>query len=691
MKNKIITSVLSIITSTYIYANDTTINNNKVILSDVVVTAQKEEDKLSKVPISISVVNENDINEQSIVDTNDIVNSVAGLSMIKTGHHGVAGFLSLRGITPTMEGDQSIGFFVDDVHFPMFDTEILDIKRVEVLKGPQGTLYGKNTESGLINIITNKPQNEDSALLSIDLGNYNTQKYKAIVNKSFSDDFYVRAAFRKYLSDGYFTNKYTSNDKLDEIDGYDGRISLRYLPSDNLDFILSYDRSDYDNGYTGYTTLEKSLSNPGNVDTDFDGESLYTNDRIALKAIYEDEDFTFTSISAASKTKNNDYNDLDFTIVDDMRLKVDKDVDFLSQEFRINSKLSDNFSLLLGAYFSKQKDDQFVDYENRGSFSFSQITNSTIDTNTYALFTQGNYVFSDFFNITAGIRYNNEEKKLDYKQRYLPDLSSFGYLPADAKKSQDYEQFLPKISFNFNLDNHLIYASYSKGYKGGGFNPLAPSVNYLSYDEEESYNYEVGIKSTLLEDKLFSTLSLYHIDIDNQQVEVQVYPDSITSNAAKSTINGVELELKYQANDNTLLSFGGSYNDSSFDEYSDSEYDTNGNVINTISYKGNIAPNTPKYTYNVSAKYNFNKDTYVLGKVNAYGKMYYDLKNSVKQDTYATVDLSLGTKIKGFGVKLWGKNIFDEGYTTRVFEMSDEWYARAGNPRTFGIELSKRF
>ena len=689
MKRKILTSLLSVVAASCLYGNDTNVKE-QVVLSDVIITAQKEEDKLIDVPVSVSVITEKDIDEQNIVDTYDIVNSIGGLSMIKTGHHGVAGFLSLRGITPTMEGDQSLGFFVDDIYFPMFDTEILDIQRVEVLKGPQSTLYGRNTESGVINIITNKPQNETSGLVSVDIGNYNTQKYKAIVNAAINDKVYTRAAFRKYDSDGYFTNTYNSNDKLDKIDGYDGRVSLRYLPSDKWDLILAYDKSDYDNGYTGFTTLSKANSNPGDVSTDFDGESLYESDKLSLKAVYEADEYMFTSITASGKTKNNDYNDVDFTTTDASRLKIDKDVDFFSQEFRVNVNSSDKFDYLVGAYFADQKDDQTVDYESRGSFAFSQITNSVIDTSSYALFTQGNYIFSDLLNITAGIRYNKEEKEIDYYQYYNPDLSAYGYNSSKADKSKDYKQLLPKLSFNFNVEDSLIYLSYSKGYKSGGFNPLAPSTDYLSYDEEESYNYEVGIKSTLLEDKLFATLSLYHIEIDNQQVEIQVYPDSITSNAAKSTVDGVDLELKYQANDNTLLSFGGSFNDSEFDEYTDNTY-SGSTITGTKSYAGNMAPNTPKYSYNVSGKYTFSKETYLLGKLNAYGKIYYDLDNTVAQDSYETFDMTFSTKLSDYGFKLWGKNIFDEGYTTRAFEMEGEWYARTGSPRTFGVEISKKF
>lgn len=693
---KTMSILLSLVASSYIYASEIK-NSESIALTDVIITAQKEEDKLANVPISVSVLSGQDIEEQNIIDTQDIANSVSGLSMIRTGSHGIAGFLSLRGITPTMEGEQAIGFFVDDVYFPMFDSEILDIQRVEVLKGPQGSLYGKNTEAGVINIITNKPQNEDSAFLSVDIGNYNTQKYKVILNKSITEDLYIRGAFRKYLSDGYFTNKYNGNDALDKVDGFDGRIALRYLPSDNLDIILSYDRNDYDNGYTGFTTLQETKNNPGDVNTDFEGESLYTNDKLALKAIYEEDDFTFTSITGISKTENHDKNDLDFSSYDVMRLNIDKEVEFLSQEFRINSKIGDNFDYLLGAYASSQKDDQSVGFDMRqanptyGIPAFKQTTKSTINTDTYALFAQGNYVFSDFFDITAGLRYNLEKKDIDYKQYYNVDLSAFGKTPSSANKSNDFKQVLPKLSFNFNLDNHLIYTSFTKGYKSGGFNPLAPSAKYLSYEEEESFNYELGIKSHFLDDRLFTSLSIYHIEIDNQQVEVQLYPDSITSNAGQSKVDGVELELKYQANDNLLLSFGSSYNDSKFDEYTDNVYDGNGNTTGTVSYKGKSPTNTPKYTYNVSAKYNFSEDTYLLGKLNAYGKMYYDLDNTVKEDAYNIVDLTFNTKVSGFGVKLYGKNIFDKNYATRAFEYGTSWYARVGSPRTFGISLSKKF
>ena len=171
MKRVYLNTLLAVSLSSTLFANDV------VKLEDITVTAQKTKESKQDVALSLDILNNKDIEEQRIFDTEDIVNSTPGLFMIKTNHHGTGGFISLRGITPTMEGEQSIGFFVDDIYYPMFDSEILDIQRVEVLKGPQGTLYGKNTESGVINIITNKPVNENSADLSIGLANNNTQEY----------------------------------------------------------------------------------------------------------------------------------------------------------------------------------------------------------------------------------------------------------------------------------------------------------------------------------------------------------------------------------------------------------------------------------------------------------------------------------------------------------------------------------
>ena len=682
--------IISIITSNLL-AEET------IKLEDVTVTAQKKKESKQNIALSLDILDSDDIKEQKILDTEDIVNSTPGLFMIKTNHHGTAGFLSLRGITPTMEGEQAIGFFVDDIYYPMFDSEILDIQRVEILKGPQGTLYGKNTESGAINIITNKPVNENSADVSIGLANNNTQEYKGLVNvKLIENDLFLRAALRKYKSDGYFENRYTKNKKSDNIEGIDSRVSLRYLPTDNLDFILSYDRNDYDNGYTGFNTLTEVLNNPGKVDVDFDGEGEFKNDKFSLKSIYENDNLTFTSITAASNTKNIDYNDLDFSVYDVMRLKTNRDIDFLSQEFRLNSSFK-NFSYLVGAYFSKESNEQTVDFEMRqgnplyGMPSFTQLTGSDMDTKNYALFSQMNYLFTDSFDVTFGLRYDKEQKDYKYTEGYDKDMSSFGMFSDSISKSKDSSEILPKVSFNFNLDEqHLLYASYSKGYKSGGYNSLAP-IDNQEFKAEQSNNFEVGFKSRFLDDSLFTNLAIYQINIDDQQVEQQYYPDSITSNAGKSTIRGFEFDFTYQVTDKFLLSSGIGYNKSEFDEYKDNILDASGNIIGQRSYDGNRAPNTPKYTYNIIAKYNFLKDTYLLAKLNAVGDMYFDLDNTVKQKSYELVDLSFGTTINNIDLKLWSKNIFDKTYITRAFEMSDEWYARAGEGRTFGFELSYKF
>lgn len=689
MNKKFLTFTLSLLLSQYLLAD------SKVNLGDVIVTAEKEESKIEKVPLSISILNAKNIDEYNILDTQDIVNSTPGLFMIKTNHHGTAGFLSLRGVTPTMEGSQTVGFFVDDVYTPMFDTEILDIQRVEVLKGPQSTLYGKNTEAGLINIITNKPQNEDSAELSLGFASNNTQTYKAIINKKIIDDkLFFRASLRKYLTDGYFHNDYNDSDDSDNIDGLDARASLRYIPNENLEFLLSYDKSDYETGYTGFNTMENVKNNIGDVNVDFEGSGDYTNDKLVLKSIYENDDFKFTSITAASKMKSDDKNDLDFSTYDIMRLGVHSENDFLSQEFRLNSTYN-NLKYLVGIYLAKEKKITDIDFDMRqgipsyGISPFVQNTDSTIDNKQYAFFTQANYEFSELFNITAGLRYDKDEKELDYKKYYSKDLSAFYMNDESEQLSYSNDQWLSKISFNFNVMNSLLYTSYSQGYKGGGFNSLAPS-SYLTFEEETSDNYEIGIKSKFLNDKLFASFAMYQTNISNQQVELQLYPDSITSNAGKSTIKGFEFESKYQATDNLHLGAGIGFNNSKFDEYTDDTYDSSGVKTGEVDYSGNYAPNTPKYTYNISARYNIDK-SYVLAKLNGISSMYYDSANTVQEDSYRTVDLTFGTQIKGFDLKLWSKNIFDEGYATRAFEFGDVWYARAGEPRTFGFELAKKF
>ncbi len=670
--------------------------NDVVKLEDITVTAQKKKESKQEIALSLDILNSKDIKEQKILDTEDIVNSTPGLFMIKTNHHGTAGFLSLRGITPTMEGEQSIGFFVDDIYYPMFDSEILDIKRVEVLKGPQGTLYGKNTESGVINIITNKPVNENSGNIEFGLANNNTQEYKALVNtKLIDNEVFLRAALRKYKSDGYFENKYNNNKKSDHTDGIDGRVALRYLPTDNLDFILSYDRNDYENGYSGFNTLNEVLKNPGKVNVDFDGKGEFKNDKFALKSIYENENLTFTSITAASNTKNIDYNDLDFTTNDLMRLKTNRDIDFLSQEFRVNSSYK-NLKYLIGGYFSKEDNKESVDFEMRqanplyGMPKFTKFTSSDDSTNNYALFSQANYAFNSFFDVTLGLRYDKEHKDYKYKVGYDKDLSMFGMIKDSIKKSKSSSQVLPKVSFNFNFEKHLLYASYTKGYKAGGYNSLAP-INNQEFEDELSNNFEIGLKSRFLNDRLFTNLAIYQIYIDDQQVEQQYYPDSITSNAGKSEIKGLDLDVTYQATDKLVLSAGIGYNDSKFDEYKDNILDGSGNIIGQKDYSGKRAPNTPKYTYNITAKYNFLADTYILAKLNGVGDIYYNLDNSVKQKSYELVDLSFGTSFNNCDIRLWSKNIFDKTYTTRAFEMSNEWYARAGEGRTFGFELAYKF
>lgn len=673
MRKETLVSFCILLTATQLYANDGT------KLEDITITAEKSKDKVQNAPLSISVLDNKNIEESNIIDTQDIVNNVPGLTFIRTNHHGVDSLLSIRGITPTMGGLETVGFFIDDVYSPMFDSEVLDIKRIEVLKGPQGTLYGKNTEAGVINIITNKPENENSAKISLGFGNFSDQTYKAIINRKLIEDkLLFRGAIRKKSSDGYFKNDFKNDKKSDKIDGLDLRASFTYFATPSLDFTFSYDRNDYNNGYTGFNTLANARKNPGHVNIDLDGKADFKNDKFVLRSVYEDEDFNFTSITAKSNTKNNDLNDVDFTKDSTMSLDIDTEVDLISQEFRIDSSY-DQFKYLVGAYISKEEKKQNIDFTFI-PYAYLDSTNSKITSDSFSIFTQTNYTFNEYFNLTTGFRYDREKKKFNYVSNVNPN----------SKNNKTFEEFLPKVSLNINFEDQLIYASYSKGYKSGGFNPLSPTVSNLTFDKEESNNYELGLKTKFLDDKIFANLAIYQINLKDQQVEKQVYPNSITSNAAKSTIKGIELDFKYQVNENLYLSAGYAYNNAKFDEYIDNIYDSAGKKIGEKSYKGHRAASTPKDTLNVSARYNI-EDSYILASLNRVGDMYHNLDNTQKEKAYNLVDLTIGTKIKDFDIKIWGKNIFDKNYITRAFEMNGQWFARAGSPRTFGFEISKKF
>ncbi|MGD9124460.1 MAG: TonB-dependent receptor, partial [Desulfarculaceae bacterium] len=334
--------------------DEKTKQSQAVTLATIKVTAEKREASAQEVPISITAVSKETVQDAQVWSTKDLVHLVPNLFLLKTANHSSDGFLAIRGITSWMGGEPTVGFYVDDVFYSNYDLELLDVERIEVLRGPQGTLYGRNTEAGVVNVVSAQPAKKRwEGMASVMAGNYNTQVYRAHVTGPVVDDkLFIRLAAKQTLSDGYFTNTFRDDDSVDDLNDFGGRLTALWTPSDAWEIKFGSELLRYRDGYAAFAPLERLNQNPHDVSVDYDGHADYDAATQRLHIKYKGSYFNATAITAYRNEETDDSNDLDFTAMDLMRMDMDVDTDLFSQEIRFTSPDEGSaFTWLAGLYF----------------------------------------------------------------------------------------------------------------------------------------------------------------------------------------------------------------------------------------------------------------------------------------------------------------------------------------------------
>jgi len=652
-------------------------------LKAVTVTAEKIAGTEQDTPVSMTVVSGEDLEASAAKDTIDVVRQVPNMFMTKAGQHSSVAFASIRGVTPLMETEQPVGFFVDGVYQRNIDMELMDIDRIEVLRGPQSTLYGRNTEAGAVNIVTRDPEPHDERQISLGYGNYNRKTLTALSGGAVGRrDLSYRAAIQVFDGDGYFTQVPTGSETTDDANDVNARLKLRWNPDTRWDVMATYDGARYREGSTNIASFEQIRSDPHKVMSNYAGSNSTDNHAGNIRAIYTADSFTVTSISAVgSEAKKTTY-DVDATIADAMRLRTEVDYTRFTQELRISSpENTPGVRWVGGLYYFDQKDHNTVDMNMTGMGFGVQEIKTTTDTRNVAAFGQATWPVLDQFALITGLRYDVEYKDVENHQVW-------GLIGRDYRDSANLvaHAWLPKIGIEFKpVDGLMAFATYSEGYKAGGYNNLSNELGKEVYRPEYTTNYEVGLKHTGFGNTLQTKMSLFWIDWTDQQVEENVLTQSSISNAAKSVSRGVELEVAWQATRRMLLKAGGGWNDAHFVNYYDG----------ATNYSGNRPPNAPAYTYSLGGDYRFDSGFYAHADWLGTGEIYYDSANQQKGKPYGLLNMKTGYQFDTYEVALWIKNALDEVYVTRAFNLGSAaapaYGGIAGDPRTFGLTLTARW
>lgn len=650
----------------------------------IIISAEKRPTSQKNTPVSVVHLTGEELVHQKAETMEDVVRLVPNMSMIKAGKASPASSLSIRGITPWMGGEPTVGFFIDDVYYAQPDLDLLDIDSVDVLRGPQSTLYGRNTEAGAVSIHTVAPESFDEYEVRAGYANYNTMFLQGIAGGGVngSDNWSWRSALKVGGSDGYFNRPADDSPRVDKDENFSGRFQLRWHdPSTPWDVTTTFYSRHQNGNNASFAPLDEIRSNPGDVYSNYTGDIHNSIDSLILKANYALDNAQITSISAATKEVNNESNDVDFSPVDMMRLGLDIDYRRFSQELRINSLNDENsINWLAGVYFFDQRKKTDIAFA-MPMMNMVSPSSSTVDSTNLAGFGQLSLPLVEDVTMTAGLRYDYETQHLDFRDN------------AGSKRDDlTFNALLPKVAINWRLNNNVsLYTSVSRGYRAGGFNTKGISARASTFDPEYTWNYEAGTKTQWLDGRLASNLTLFWIDLKDQQVELANYPATEIRNAGKSRSRGVEWDINWRPVSPLTLSAGVGYSDTRFVEYKDNVYNSSGAVVGVNDYHDKRVPNTPDFTWNAGIDYRFDNGMFTRADMLGVGRTYYDLSNDHQQSSYQILNLRLGYEDPAWRVTLWADNVTDEVFYTRAFDMNGTWMGHRGVPRNYGVSVGYKW
>lgn len=658
MKYVFIISFYGFLVLNFAYAKD------KKALPAIVVTAQKSEENIQKTPLSITAFDEVALEDNGISSLDDIGKFTPNLLLYQRGQQGLIS-PSIRGISANvLSSSMPVGLYVDGVPVTNsfgFSDALMDIERVEVLRGPQGSLYGRGSEAGVINIITKKPNNETRAKIFTKIGNEGRFDFGASgAGAILKDKLFMALSAKHTQKDGFIKNLNTGKFDNNKETNY-GKVSLRFTPTDSLEFFLIGSINKLNNGSHDWSNSPKREIKPN-----FKGSSSPKTKTLSFQINYDiNEKDKISSTTTYRKHHDKAFSDGDLTPKLIRHIYKNNIYKSYTEELKYIKEF-ERFKITSGLYLGKSNsslDTKILSFKDPTG---KKAVTQELSDNTLGIFANANYSINDNLSLTLGGRFDKEDKKMDIKKLNL-------------NLSETYKNFSPKVAIDYSINKDIMtYLNISKGYRSGGFNPFAP-IGFKKYNDESLISYEFGIKSYLF-DKLILNSSIYYMDISHMQVEESPKLGTIyMTNAASATSKGVELELQAYLNHYFTLFANAAFNETKFDKFSD----------NKGKYDGNFTPFAPNYNFNIALQYRQN-GYFARLSAGGYGKTYFDKGNKFSQKPYTLFDTKIGYEAKNFDIYFYVDNIFDKNHDSlNAYFNGMTSILKQG--REFGIQAVYRF
>jgi iron complex outermembrane recepter protein len=688
---------------------DISLASNIQQLDEIVVSAEKTDAKNSAVPVAVSVLNARQINNYRLWDISQLSAVVPNLSAGNSGDG--RNVTTLRGITTTSY-EQAVATYVDGVNQFTLDTympQLYDVERIEVLRGPQGTLYGRNAMGGVINIITKKPTNRQESYSELSFGNYNQSRLlQSFKTPLIKDKLFLGAAVLYENRKGFYTNTYTKSD-FDGQKKFTGNYYLRYLPNSKWELQGNFKHSNgLNNGaFTLSPNKTNAFAKPYIVNQNATTTMQDDNLNASLNIKYRSNGLIFSSQTSFQHNYRiyRDPIDADFSPLDAITIKNNygksyNKSDVFTEEIRLQSSDNDNKPLkwTIGSFFFSQNSPtkqatQFGAQANLlglPDVNFSLITVNNGKARGGALFGQTSYQLSKKLSLIGGLRLDVENRNLLVSGSYYKSATVNFTTRKDTSASRNFTAFSPKAGIQYHVkENVEMFLMYTKGYRAGGLTSLGsdPSQPPLrDFQPEYSNNIELGVKSTFLDHKLMANVYVFTTFLNNVQQPTLILPDAVTviKNAGKLKSQGVEFELAYIPVKGLEISYTSGVVDA---KYTSLSIPINGTTKNL---NGNRQIFTPSYTQQFSAQYTFpirmKKD--ISGMVRfeylSLGKQYFDLANTIVQDAYSLLNTKFGIQSSKLSLFGWVRNISNTKYISYGYDFGG---VSLGNPLTSGVTL----
>jgi len=697
----------------------------ELVIEEVIVTATKRAESVQDIPLSVNAFTGAQLEEAGVKDIRDIASQTPGLSIKSRGE--TEGSVFIRGIgslAPGIGADPAVGIYIDGLYAARgtnATAAFFDVERVEVVKGPQGTLFGRNASSGAISIITRKPEiGESYGSVLAGFGDEGQQKYELIYNAGIGDNAAVRFGVKHDERDGLYTNS-VNGDELNGRDHTNARLSFFY---DNQESYTSHFSAEYVDmsNIAAFVTADDAFASSVALN-DAPSDQTLESTRLNWTNTWElSDNLTLTSITGYY-THDVNVTPVDADLVDLFVASFEEpqEADFFSQEFRLNGS-TDSIDWFVGASYIKEElsfvndlnyDEAIVaalfglndlDVDNMdacdGSADFdldgdgtgdtglltglptcpvvSETPSGDGETTSIAVYGDVTWHASDVLDVVFGIRYTEDDKEIVYDNPATAgllgalDFQIFGPItPGPVPASDSFDSVDPRLALNFQVnDDVMIYASAAKGYKSGGLNRQLDPVSgeVLPFDKEENTALELGVKSSVWGGRGQINAAIFSSEYTDFQLEEQINLVPQVDNIGDVDVTGAEVDYKLLLSDSFELwgSIG--------------ILDTKVANAADPTRNGNHSPQAPETTASLGLKYGAEVGSGELEASALWSysdDFFFDLANTFEQKSFNTLDLRLGWSNDKWGIALLGENVTDEEYLSEQFIFLDVTSIRA--------------